>query len=306
MWTNIKRILRSGFIQFWRSSFVSISSIFVMVITLAVITSSIFVNAILERTLSEIRGQVDVNVYFAPQAEEASVFDIREELESLPEVAEVTYVSRDQALADFRLRHQNDSTIIQSLEEIGDNPLGAILNVRAVQPDQYESIAAYLNDNGTLTNEGLPIIERVSYEDSKTAIDRLSRIIDAAEQFGVGILAVLVTLSIIITFNTIRLAIYISREEISVMRLVGASNKYIRGPFVVTGVICGVVASAITLVLFYPIAYWIGGQTAGFFSGFNIFEYYISRFGFIFIVVLTSAICMGAISSWLAVRKYLR
>jgi len=277
-----------------------------MVITLAVITSSIFVNAILERTLSEIRGQVDVNVYFAPQAEEASVFDIREELESLPEVAEVTYVSRDQALADFRLRHQNDSTIIQSLEEIGDNPLGAILNVRAVQPDQYESIAAYLNDNGTLTNEGLPIIERVSYEDSKTAIDRLSRIIDAAEQFGVGILAVLVTLSIIITFNTIRLAIYISREEISVMRLVGASNKYIRGPFVVTGVICGVVASAITLVLFYPIAYWIGGQTAGFFSGFNIFEYYISRFGFIFIVVLTSAICMGAISSWLAVRKYLR
>jgi cell division transport system permease protein len=277
-----------------------------MVITLAVITSSIFVNAILQRTLSEIRGQVDVNVYFAPQADEASVFDIREELERLPEVAEVTYVSRDQALADFRLRHQNDSTIIQSLEEIGDNPLGAILNVRAVQPDQYESIAAYLTDNSTLTNEGLPIIERVSYEDSKTAIDRLTRIINAAERFGVGILAILVTLSIIITFNTIRLAIYISREEISVMRLVGASNKYIRGPFVVTGIICGVVASAITFLLFYPITYWVGGQTAGFFSGFNVFEYYISRFGFIFVVVLVSAVCMGAISSWLAVRKYLR
>lgn len=304
-WITSKRVLRSGFIQFWRSSFVSISSIFVLFVTLSVILSIMMSRELLNTTLSDVRSKVDINVYFVSQADEASVLAIQDKLEALPEVAQVNYISKEQALADFRERNQGDSTILQSLDEIGENPLGAVLNVRAVQPDQYETIAEYLQGDAVLSSQGTSIIDTVNYYDNKTAIDRLTRILDASERFGFGLMAALITLSIVVTFNTIRLAIYISRDEISVMRLVGASSKYIRGPFVVAGIISGVIAGIITLVFFYPIVYWMGEQASGFF-GLNLFQYYIGNFASIFGIIMLSGIVIGGLSSWLAVRKYLR
>lgn len=311
MFTNTKRILRSGVIQFWRSSFVSISSIFVMIITLSVITSMLFANALLKHTLDEIQSKVDINIYFVTGASEAQVLKVKTDLEQMPEVAGVTYISREQALAQFKEKHAKDTTILQSLEEVGTNPLGAVLNVLAKNPSQYETIAEHLNGQSTVlsadvtTNSGTNIIEKINYQDNKTAIDRLSKIIDAGGQFGVILMIVLIALSVIITFNTIRLAIYISRDEISVMKLVGASNKYIRGPFVVTGILCGLAAAILTLVIFYPLLFWLGGQTAAFFAGFNVFQYYIDNVQRILGIVLGSGIVIGALSSWLAVRKYL-
>ena len=117
---------------------------------------------------------------------------------------------------------------------------------------------------------------------------------------------VLIVISVLITFNTIRLAIFISREEISIMRLVGANSFYVRGPFVVVGTIYGVVAAIFTLLLFYPITFWLGGATENFFIGLNIFEYYTTNFGQIFIIILLSGMAIGALSSYLAVRKYLK
>ncbi len=304
-WITSKRVLRSGFIQFWRSSFVSISSIFVLFVTLSVILSIMMSRELLNTTLSDVRSKVDINVYFVSQADEASVLAIQDKLQALPEVAEVNYISKEQALADFRDRNQGDSTILQSLDEIGENPLGAVLNVRAVQPDQYETIAEYLQGDAVLSSQGTSIIDTVNYYDNKTAIDRLTRILNASERFGFGLMAALIALSIVVTFNTIRLAIYISRDEISVMRLVGASSKYIRGPFVVAGIVSGVIAGIITLVFFYPIVYWMGEQASGFF-GVNLFQYYIGNFATIFGTIMLSGILIGGLSSWLAVRKYLR
>lgn len=304
-WTTLKRIIRSGFVQFWRSSFVSLSSILIMIITLFSITTIIFSSAILQNALIEIKNKVDINVYFASVAEETEVLSVKTSLEKLPEVAQVEYLSRDQVLEIFRNRHQNDSTILQSLDEIGDNPLGAVLNIKAKQPDQYESIAQYLKDQNILSKNGIPAIEKINYYDNQVAIQTLTKIIKAIERFGFIIMILLVILSIIITFNTIRLAIYISREEISVMRLVGASNKYIRGPFVVIGMLYGVCAGIITLLITYPIALWIGRSTENFFVGLNVHTYFVSHFVQIFLIIIGSGIVIGAISSYLAVRKYL-
>jgi cell division transport system permease protein len=109
-----------------------------------------------------------------------------------------------------------------------------------------------------------------------------------------------------IVFNTIRLAIYIAREEIAVMRLVGASNAYIRGPFVFEGMMYGFVSGIITLLLFYPITLWLGPKTEAFFGNINIFTYYAANFPQVFGTILGAGILLGAISSFLAVRKYLR
>ncbi|OHA99795.1 MAG: hypothetical protein A3E93_00990 [Candidatus Zambryskibacteria bacterium RIFCSPHIGHO2_12_FULL_43_12b] len=306
LWVNVKRIIRSGFLNFGRNAFVSLSSVLVMVITLCTIGALIFVSAILNASLQEIRDKLDINVYFITTAPEADVITLQKTLESMPEVALVTYTSREQALEDFKKRHENDETTLQALEELGENPLGASLNVKAKNPAEYQGIADYLSNESTLSTDGTSIVDKVNYYQNKVAIDRLTSIIDSAERLGSVLTVVLIVISVLITFNTIRLAIFISREEISIMRLVGANSFYVRGPFVVVGTIYGVVAAIFTLLLFYPITFWLGGATENFFIGLNIFEYYTTNFGQIFIIILLSGMAIGALSSYLAVRKYLK
>lgn len=302
-WLNTRRIVKSGFVSFWRNGFVSLSSVLIMTLTLFVLGSLMFASALLNSSLSEIKSKVDVNVYFVPTAGEEDILALKNKVEALPEVAQVEYVSRDQALENFKSEHQNDEITLQALDELGENPLGAILNIRAKETSQYEGIAKFLD---TEAGEGGQFIDKVNYYQNKTAIDSLTRIIDGSRTIGVAIAIVLIIISILITLNTIRLAIYIAREEISVMRLVGASNRYIRGPFVISGVMYGVVSALATLVVFYPVTYWVSSITETFFSGFSLFDYYVSNFASISGIILGVGIILGAISSYLAVRRYLR
>jgi cell division transport system permease protein len=306
LFLNIKRIIRSGFVNFWRSSFVSLSAILVMTVTLFVIGSLIFIGATFDATLDQIRSKVDVNVYFVPTAAEDDILALQSRLEELPEVASVEYVSREQALQNFRERHENDQLTLQALDELGENPLGAVLNIRAQETSQYEGIATFLQNETAIGGEGETIIDSINFFRNQEVIERLNTITANAETFGFAMTLILVLASIVITFNTIRLAIYTSKEEIAVMRLVGASDTYIRGPFVFEGIMYGFVSGVITLVLFYPLTYWLGPVTQGFFGDINLFTYYLNNFGEIFLIIIGTGIVLGAFSSFLAVRKYLK
>lgn len=303
--TSIKRILRSGFVNFWRNSFVSIAAIFVMVVTLFVIGSLIFLSAILDATLVQIKDQVDVNVYFVTNAETDAIMALKKSIEALPEVKLVEYTSREEALEEFRARYESDQLTLQALDELVDNPLGASLAIKAKEPSQYAGIATFLGEQGTVSSDGSALIDVVNYEKNKVVIDRLSAIIGAASRVGLIVTIVFIFASVLITFNTIRLVIYTARDEIGVMRLVGASNIFARGPFVVEGVLYGLFSAVIVLVLFWPLTYWLGSVTADYFGNIQIFSYYISNFSYIFFVIVGSGILLGGFSSWLAVRKYL-
>ena len=304
--TKLRRVLKAGIFNFWRSGYVSFASILVMIITLSVISSVIFVSTILNTTMQELRSKVDVNVYFITDALPDDILSLKTKLEALPEVSSIVYVSKEQSLADFKARHENDEIVLQALDELGDNPLGAYLTIRAKEPSQYEGIANFLNQENILSSDGKNIIDKIKYFENKTTIDRLARIIYSTERLGLVISIALVVISILITLNTVRLAIYISREEISVMQLVGASKNYVRGPFVVTGVIVGLISALITIILFFPITYILGSVTENFFIGLNIFDYYISNLLQFIYIITGSGVAIGALSSLLAVRKYLK
>lgn len=304
--TKIKRILRGGFVSFWRNGYVSLAAVLVMTVTLSVITLIIFVGALLNSTLGSIKDKVDVNVYFVKTADEPRILTLKKSLESLPQVTKVEYVSRDQALQDFKTTHQNDQLTLSALDELNDNPLGASFNIRASDPSQYQSIVNFLKDISVSDQSGTNIIDRINYEQNKRAIDALSRIIEASKKLGTIVVIFFVIVSILITFNTIRLAIYIFRDEISVMRLVGASEMYIRGPFVTVGLMYGFVSGIVTLIILYPFAYWVGPITLNLGTGLNLFQYYLANFGPLFVVVVGSGLVLGAVSSYLAVKKYLR
>lgn len=306
LWVKLKRVIKAGFVGVWRNTFVSLSSVLVMTVTLFVIGSIIFLLATLDASLTEIRNKVDINIYFTTRAPESDILEVKKMIETLPQTTNVEYVSAEKALERFKERHANDQLTLQALSELPDNPLGAILNVKAKDPSQYEVIANFLKGDSFLSKERQDIIDRVNFYDNKTAIDTLTRIIDSASKLGFAITIVLAIISILIIFNTIRLAIYIAREEISVMRLVGASNKYIRGPFVVAGIMYGAMAGILTLIIFYPLTYWLGDFTQNFFSGVNVFHYYLVHFSEFFGILMVAGIFLGAVSSFLAVRRYLK
>ena len=252
----LNRIIKAGFLNFSRSGLVSWAAVLVVTITLSVITSLILLQAILHFSLGQIKEKVDVTIYFTVNAEENKIFLLKKSLEELVEVEEVTYTNSGEALKIFRERHQNDYPTIQALDEINENPLGGYLNVRAKEVSQYESIANFMKSDNALVLGSASIIDKVNYTQNKEVIERLNSLIRGARQLGFIVTLFLVLISIIITFNTIRLTIFISKEEIGVMRLVGASKMRVRGPFMIEGAIYGVIATIITMLLFLPATAW--------------------------------------------------
>jgi cell division transport system permease protein len=301
---EFKRIIKSGFINFSRNGLISWAAVLVVTITLSVITAIILLQAVLSFSLNAIKDKVDVTIYFTVAAPEVQIIALQKSLEKLPEVASVSYTNSEQALALFRARHESDYPTIAALDEIGANPLGAYLNVKAKEVSQYENIANFLKGDDKLVLGSVSIIDKINYHQNKLVIDRLNSIISGANKLGFLVTLILILISIIITFNTIRLTIFISKDEIGVMRLVGASKMRVRGPFMTEGIIYGLIASIITMIIFLPAVFWVGVNMTDF-LGLNLYHYYLSHFFQIFAIILLSGILLGVISSFLAVRRYL-
>lgn len=302
---DLRRIIKSGFVNFKRSSFVSLSSVLVMTITLSVITMIIFSQAVLNFSLASIKDKVDVTVFMTVNSSEPDILNLKKSIEELPTVEAVTYISAEQALENFKERHANDFLTLQALDELDGNPLGATLNIKATDTADYESIATFLENKDALGSGDKVIIDKVNYSQNKLVIDRLISITEGARRLGIAVTIVLMIISLIITFNTIRLVIYISRDEISVMRVVGAENHYIRGPFLVEGMLYGLISSVITMIIFYPMTLWAGANMTDF-LGLNLHTYYIANFFQLFVITAVFGMILGIISSYSAVRAYLK
>ena len=305
-WTTAKRVARYGFVGFIRNGFVSLAAVLIMTITLFVVAGLMISGAALNSVLQQLTNKVDVTVYFITNATEGQIMEMKKAVESLPQVASATYVSREEALAQFQARHQNDQLTMQALQELGGNPLGASLEIRAKETSQYEAIAKYLEAQQAARSDAGVAIEKVNFYQNKTAIDRLTNIIETTKRLGIAISIILGLASLLIAFNTIRLAIYTARDEIGVMNLVGASRWFVRGPFVIAGILYGAISGFIVLLILYPLTLWLGPGTERFLGSFNVFTYFIGSFPTLFFVIMGSGIALGALSSYLAVRRYLR
>lgn len=316
IFTTLRRIIRTGFVNFWRNGFLSFAAIVVVTLSLTAFGALIFGSAFGRSLIADVKDKVDINVYFSLNAPEADILALQKEIDTLPQVATTTYVSSADALAAFQDKWQDNALIMQGLDEVGDNPFPASLNIKAKDPGQYGSIADFLNSKDPQDADGSPIIDKVNYQENKLIIDRLSTIIPTAETAGTVIAVIFILVAIIIVWNTIRLIIYSARDEIAVMKLVGASNTYVRGPFVVSGVIYGIVSGLITLAVMGAFAYWsdalilrLAGVdiAANFELIVNVLStYFVKNFGEIFLLIMAAGVILGGVSSYVAARKYLR
>jgi cell division transport system permease protein len=301
MMESFKRIIKWGLTNFWRNGWLSTATVSIMVLTLLVITVLIMVNVIANAILISLENKIDISVYFKLKTPEEQILDIKAQLEKLAEVESIEYISQDQALINFKEKHKDNPIILQSLDELDTNPLDASLNIKAKETSQYASINQYLE-----SVHYKEIIDKVNYLQNKGVIEKLSKIIVDVKTFGTVLSLALAVIVFLVTFNAIRLAIYSSREEINVMKLVGASNWFIRGPFIIEGLLYGIIATIITMIILYPAFYFTSPKISNFLPIGSIFTYFKANALAMFTLLLGIGVVLGVFSSYIAVRKYLK
>lgn len=301
MFTIISRIFHFGFKNFSRNGWLSTATVAIMTLALIVFGGLILFGYITHQAAASIEDKIDISVYFNTNTSEDQILNIQQSLQGLPQVANVTYTSRDQALANFQQTHSNDQTINQAITELDTNPLEASLNIKANDPNQYGDIANYLASPNLAQ-----YIDTVSYTQEQDVINRLAKIVATVERGGWAAIIFLVIVAGLVVFNTIRLAIYSNRDEIGIMRVVGASNSLVRGPFVVDGMLCGAIAAVVSLLIITPITYLISPYLDIFIPGLDLFHYFYTHLFSLFLYELLFGVIIGGFSSFFAVRRYLR
>ncbi|MEK7612363.1 MAG: permease-like cell division protein FtsX [Patescibacteria group bacterium] len=301
MATTLYRIIKYGILSFKRNALLSTATVIVMVIALLTSASLILFGAVTKIAVAHLQDKIDISVYFKTSATEDQILQIERSLETLKEVKGVEYTSREKALELFRERNGASTVITQALDVLDENPLLASLNVKANDPNEYGLIASYLQGE-----EFSSLIENVTYTQSRTAIERLNLMVSRVQRIGLGVAIFLALTSVLVTFNTIRLAIYSNRDELSIMRLVGASNIFLNGPYIIEAIIFGVISALLSLILLAPFVAIISGSIKAFIPPMDLQTYFWTNIGMLFLYQVLFGVFLGVISGVIAIRRYLK
>lgn len=303
---SFARVLRNALRNFRRNVWLSIATTVIMTLTLLTISFLYAVNVLGVHVLSTIEQKVDIAVIFKEKTTPAQIDTIAKDIELRSDVESTRLITSDQAREDFRRRHADDPYIEEALRELEVNPLPSSMFIVAKDPRFYETI------NSALQSEKYAsFIEKVNFQNSKAIIEKMIRIMDIVKNAGLIITATFSLLVILIMFNTIRLAIYSFREEIDIMRLVGASRWYIQGPFLVESVLVAVVSVIISVSILYLSLNTMAPQINQFFfagqdANFDIYQYFVAHWPQAIGMQFGAAIALAVVSSYIAVRRYLR
>ncbi|OGY60067.1 MAG: hypothetical protein A3H06_01170 [Candidatus Colwellbacteria bacterium RIFCSPLOWO2_12_FULL_44_13] len=301
MVTKLYRIIRYGFQNFWRNRMLSAATLSVVLLALLVSESLILFNVTSKTAITTLQEKIDVIVYFNTEASEDDILGVKRSLEGLQEVKVVEYVSRERALQEFQTRHEEDTLISRSLTALGTNPLSASLKIKAYDPNEYGSISESLKQD-TFTS----LISKVSYEENKVVIDRLAKFVDYGRIGGAILTIVLAAIAVLVVLNTIYIAIYSNREELGIMRLVGASNAFVRGPYIFEGILYGLIGAVFSLIIMAPVAIGLSSKLSVFIPGMDLAAYFNSHIFNLLGWQIIFGVGIGVISSYIATRRYLR
>ena len=273
----------------------------IILLALLVFQGLIMFGVVGNTALNAIQDKIDISIYFKTNTPEDEILRVKREIEAAEEVKEVEYISRARALEIFEERHSEDETITQALAELEENPLSASLNIKAQNPDQYGAVASHLEE--VISPD---LVENITYNQNQAVIDRLAAIIRVSRQVGILAAVFLTIVAVLVSFNTILLGIYSNRDEIGIMRLVGASNLYVRGPFVVMGIIYGFIAGILSIILSAPVVYLSSPYVRLFIPEMDLAGYFTSHLFVLLFYQLAFGVVIGVLSSLIAIRRYLK
>jgi len=302
MFANFKRILGFAFKDFSRNKGISLATTFILAVAILLVTWLFFFHGMSDYLIGQIKSKIDITAYFKEDAAEENILAVKDEILKLsPDIKNVEYVSKDQALKDFNQKHGSSSVLSRALDEVGENPFLPSLNITTTgDPSLYEQISKVLE-----TSDFSKFIEKVDFSEKKDTIEKVFSITSKVSAFVLILGAVLVLISVLVVFSAIKLAIENSKEEISTMRIVGADDWFVRGPFLIQGAIYGIVAFLFCILVSGLCAYFLSSKIGVVLPGFDMFNYFLTNFWIFVLIQLGFGIAVGVISSFIAVKRYL-
>jgi cell division transport system permease protein len=305
-WLTFVRMCRYGVNNFSRNAWLSLAATAVMTITLLVILAAVVARTALLDTAAEVRDKVNMSIYLKTETTNEQAESVRQELLKLSTVRTVSYESPAQAREEFAKENKNDPETLAALNTAKDSFYGT-LNIKIADINDPSQLQSFVKDNETV-KKYIDARQEPTFEGGRsTAISTIGRWVVFAEQIGIGAAILFTAISSLIVFNTIRMAIFNRKEEINMMKLIGADRGFIRGPFIVEavfyGFIAAVIATTIGLLLLHSVKdnlqdYGIQIQNI---ANFTIHYLWAVVLGMILVGAL-----IGIISSLFATRKYLK
>lgn len=299
---TINRLIKSGTTNFVRNIWQSIAATSITAITLFIISTIIILYILVNLSIGDIKDKVGISVYFNNQTTESEIVSIKQEVEAMQGVRLVEFTPKTVARDKFREAHKDEPLLLETLNEFKDseNPLPNSFAIKANDLKDYSAITKNLK-----SERFVPYFERI--RDNSKVIDRLFKIVNAITRLGIILVVVFIIVNIIVMFNTIRLTIYNRREEVEIMRLVGATNWSIRGPFIVEAVLYALLATILVSLIVLGLLSVLSSRVEQFLSLQNLGGSLIQGlFWRILIINVLVSMGLGIIASSIAIRRYLK
>ncbi|MDO8241087.1 MAG: permease-like cell division protein FtsX [Candidatus Moranbacteria bacterium] len=301
MFLTISRTFKEALKNFTRNGWLSIATVSILTMSLFVISVFFVVTLAVDDVLQNVQERVNISIYFKSDVSVENINAAKADLEKFKEIKSVEYVSKEQALESFKNSSIAKPIIMQALDEIGGNPLWPSLAVKTTDSRQYELISEYVKKSNFSTD-----VSSVNYAQNKENIDKLNKIIITIRKIGIVLGLLFTIISLLVTFNAIRITIYTHKNEVEIMRLVGASNSFIRLPFIFEGVIYGILSSVVSMILLVISIKLINIYLPSVTLVSNLMSIYSGNFWSLLGGQILLGSLLGIIGSLIAMRKYLK
>jgi cell division transport system permease protein len=301
MLTTLARTLKTALISLWRNRWLSLASTLVMIITLLIISIFVSLTIVTNKVTAAIKSKIDMAAYMEDTATDDQVFALRKVLLARSDVADVYYVSKKEALREWQERNKDNADLRDIITE-EENPLPRSLEIKTKTPEDLDNIAKLLS-----SQDYAPLIKELSHTKSRDMINRLVRFANFIKISGWSLTVIFVLISILVIYNTIRLTIFARSEEIEIMKLVGATDWFVRGPFIFEGIAYGIAATIIASLLLYLGFAIVMPIARNYLGGFDLGGGYLGvSFALVVVIELAVGVLLGMLCSVLAVKKYLK
>lgn len=299
---SLYRIIKFSFQDIARNVWLSLATITILLLALFSINTLLTVRMISESATSAVKDKVDISLYLKPETPEADILALRDRVSGMERVREVTYISKQSALESFREKYKNNQAVLLALKELGRNPLSPSLTII---PASFEESALLINELRVLDS---PIIESRDFTDNTVILGKIGAITKRVNEVGLVIISIFILTSLLVVYNAVRVAIYTHRQEIEIMRLVGASNFFIYMPHAFSAFIYSLLSVLVIIALFYPFLTLLQPYLEVFFTGYNVnvVSYFLNNFWAIFGFQFLAILAINILASLAAVRKYAR
>ena len=296
------RVIRFACQDIIRNMSLSFMTVLILLLMLLSVNTLLVIRVLTDEATSSIKNEIDVSIYFIPDVSDQIIQEVRAYIDSFPEVTQSTLLDRDDVLKKFQEEHSDNPDILSALEELGTNPLGAALIVKTREPGDYKKIIEAIS-----VPEYETLIEAKTFDDTEKAIERIDVITTQVERFSLILSIFFGIIAFLIIFNTIRIIIYTQRNEITIKKLVGATNWFIRGPYLVEAFLFSIISVGVTYALVLSAAHVIDPFAATIFGKHDVLTSYFQS-GIVWLAgsQFLTVLLLTTITSLLAMRKHLR